>query len=339
MSKLENFIKKSNEIHNYKYSYVKFQYVNAKTSSTIICPEHGEFEQKPDHHTRANAIGCPLCVNANKATVCKQNRINRPNGMRPPLMKKEDFIKLAHDKFGDKFEFDMSNFTGSVQNKIRIKCPIHGWFEKIPRVFMISGHGCSKCGTKSKDSNKTKSYDDFLCKAKILHNDYYSYPEKNRNGYDNRKSKITIVCRKHGEFVKSAQKHLSGQGCFKCRVDELVENGTLLGGYNKKLFNNNVYAANLKGILYYLSLNNGQYFKIGITKNLESRIRGIKCKSKIKTIEILNTYEDTLENVFYLEQDMLEKFNKERISLNFSTELFKRDISNNKFFKKAFGAK
>ncbi len=57
---LKQFIDKSNKIHDNKYNYSKFEYVNAKTPSLIICPikDHGEFVQKPDHHTRKNALGC-----------------------------------------------------------------------------------------------------------------------------------------------------------------------------------------------------------------------------------------------------------------------------------------
>jgi hypothetical protein len=49
--------------------------------------------------------------------------------------------------------------------------------------------------------------------------------------------KIKIICREHGEFIKSAQKHLSGQGCFKCKVKQMVEDGILVGGYSEELFN------------------------------------------------------------------------------------------------------
>lgn len=82
----------------------------------------------------------------------------------------------------------------------------------------------------------------------------------------------------------------------------------------------------------------GEHFKIGITKDLKNRINGIKYKGKktIKNIEILYTYEDTLENVFYLEQDILNMFSKYRITLDYSTELFNKDISNYNFFKKIF---
>ena len=56
---LNEFINESNKIHNNFFSYEKFNYVNAHTKSTIICPIHGEFEQNPNDHLQGK--GCPKC--------------------------------------------------------------------------------------------------------------------------------------------------------------------------------------------------------------------------------------------------------------------------------------
>jgi hypothetical protein len=55
----ENFIKKCKNVHNKKYDYSLVEYTNCKSKVKIICPEHGTFEQSPDHHSRG--IGCPEC--------------------------------------------------------------------------------------------------------------------------------------------------------------------------------------------------------------------------------------------------------------------------------------
>lgn len=55
----ENFIKRATEKHNGKYDYSKVEYVNNHTKVCIICPEHGEFWQKPNDHLRG--IGCFQC--------------------------------------------------------------------------------------------------------------------------------------------------------------------------------------------------------------------------------------------------------------------------------------
>ena len=55
----ESFIAKAREIHGEKYDYSKVEYKNALTKVCIICPEHGEFWQKPNGHLQG--YGCPSC--------------------------------------------------------------------------------------------------------------------------------------------------------------------------------------------------------------------------------------------------------------------------------------
>jgi hypothetical protein len=59
-SSLEDFVKRANEVHNSFYDYSKFTYVNARTPSTIICPDHGEFSTTMDNHVNKSS-GCPVC--------------------------------------------------------------------------------------------------------------------------------------------------------------------------------------------------------------------------------------------------------------------------------------
>ena len=56
----EDFIIKSNEIHNNKYDYSKTIYTVARNKLTITCPHHGDFEQiAVDHMTKG--YGCRHC--------------------------------------------------------------------------------------------------------------------------------------------------------------------------------------------------------------------------------------------------------------------------------------
>ena len=74
---VNDFITKSNKIHNFKYDYSKVKYQNNNTKVCIICPEHGEFWQMPYLHTKCS--GCPCCA--------KNHKLNR-----------EDFIEKAKKK-------------------------------------------------------------------------------------------------------------------------------------------------------------------------------------------------------------------------------------------------
>ena len=55
----QEFINKSNKVHNYKYNYNEVDYINTTTKICITCKIHGEFLQKPSKHLSGQ--GCKLC--------------------------------------------------------------------------------------------------------------------------------------------------------------------------------------------------------------------------------------------------------------------------------------
>jgi group I intron endonuclease len=75
----EDFINRSNTIHDNKYDYSKFKYVDSTTKGKIICPEHGVFWQFPSNHLRGNQ--CNKCANEKKKEgtfkkKCKEMGLN-----------------------------------------------------------------------------------------------------------------------------------------------------------------------------------------------------------------------------------------------------------------------
>lgn len=59
----DEFINKSNIIHNNKYDYSKVFYVHNKMKVEIICPIHGSFYMRPLNHLQK--CGCPKCKMSN----------------------------------------------------------------------------------------------------------------------------------------------------------------------------------------------------------------------------------------------------------------------------------
>jgi len=57
---IEEFIKKSKEVHGDKYDYSKANYKNCRSKVKIICVQHGIFLQEVDNHMRGQ--GCPKCT-------------------------------------------------------------------------------------------------------------------------------------------------------------------------------------------------------------------------------------------------------------------------------------
>jgi very-short-patch-repair endonuclease len=58
-SNTEEFIKKSNIVHQNKYNYSKSNYINDKKKIEMECPIHGIFNQIPSKHLSGQ--GCPDC--------------------------------------------------------------------------------------------------------------------------------------------------------------------------------------------------------------------------------------------------------------------------------------
>ena len=54
------FVERAFKTHKGKYDYSLVDYKGATTNVTIICPEHGQFEQWPSNHIQGK--GCPLCT-------------------------------------------------------------------------------------------------------------------------------------------------------------------------------------------------------------------------------------------------------------------------------------
>jgi len=126
-STIEKFIKYAREKHGDKYNYSKVDYVNSDTKVCIICPEHGEFEQRPNNHTRGD--GCPVCK-------CDKIREKKTSTI-------EKFIKYAREKHGDKYNYSKVDYVNS-DTKVCIICPEHGEFEQRPHNH-LTGNGCPKC--------------------------------------------------------------------------------------------------------------------------------------------------------------------------------------------------
>lgn len=57
---IDQFLEKSNFVHNFKYDYSLVVFKNVKTKVKIKCPIHNIiFEQTPNHHMKG--VGCPIC--------------------------------------------------------------------------------------------------------------------------------------------------------------------------------------------------------------------------------------------------------------------------------------
>jgi len=184
------FINRSIEIHGNYYDYSLVNYKNLTDKVSIICPKHGIYEVSPRVHLISK---CKLCVN---------NNIKLDSDI---------FIKRSLKIHGNKYDYSLINYV-NLRIKIKIICKKHGIFEQTPNSH-LSGSGCPKC------ANNYSSKENFLKKTKKIHGNRYDYSLVK---YINAKTKIKIICRKHGVFKQTPNSHLNGAGCSICNRNQLT---------------------------------------------------------------------------------------------------------------------
>lgn len=327
IKKFERFLKKARLKHGNKFDYSQGVYVSARLPLKIICPHHKDFYQCPANHF--GKYGCPKCAIESKKGPKK------PTGPHPQKrISKEEYLEKCINKYGNKFQYDLTEYVELTQNHpIIVICPNHGPTQQKPENHLGTGvkTGCPECGKEQKRKKKTNSYDSILKRINHIHKNKYKYPEENRQNYLNQSSQIKITCPTHETFIQRAQKHINGRGCHKCKIEELIEQKILAGTYTTKFFNRNPSFKVLPAILYYLKINDGEFYKIGITRTtVANRIKSLKSLSKgiIHKVELLKTKTDTLYKCFQDEQSILSLNKNLRIYENWSTELFTKDITN-----------
>ena len=192
----EEFIKKAREFHGDKYDYSLVDYKNAYTKIKIICPIHGEFEQRPNNHL--DGRGCIKCANQNKGK--KISKTNTKNT--------DYFINKSKEIHGDKYDYSKVNYINN-RTKVEIICPKHGSFFIRPDSHTSDKRGCPKCGKES----RFLTNEEVIKQFKEVHGDKYDYSKVN---YVNDRTKVEIICPKHGSFWQIPNSHKCGSGCPYC---------------------------------------------------------------------------------------------------------------------------
>lgn len=128
----------------------------------------------------------------------------------------EEFINLAKDKHGDKYDYSLVQYKNK-ETKVEIICPIHGVFHQQPNLHLM-GSGCPKCSYIYRGNLFKKSLDKFILESNKVHNNFYSY---DKFEYIDSHVKSIINCPIHGDFEQKPNDHLNGKGCPKCNMSHL----------------------------------------------------------------------------------------------------------------------
>jgi hypothetical protein len=195
----EEFIKDAKRIFGDKYDYSKVDYKGAHKKVIITCSEHGDFEMKPNCHLTNQ--GCCKC--GRKQTSVKLSST------------KDEFIQKSKEIFGDKYDYSKVDYNGN-KTKVCIICKIHGEFLQKPNGH-LDGNGCNSCAIILNADRNRKTLEEFIKEAKEIHKDKYDYSKVFYTNSREKREKIIIICKKHGEFLQSPEDHTKSKaGCPFC---------------------------------------------------------------------------------------------------------------------------
>ena len=332
-------------VHGDRYDYSKVIYTGVKSKVTIVCKEHGPYTTTMDSHLQGK--NCPKCVGGvrsnttefiTKANLVHNNVYNyslvdyKNNTTKVKLIcpihgeflispnnhlagvgcKKckgklvtntDELMEFGKIKFPDKHTYEKTIFVSSIA-KVIITCKEHGDFNISPNSYQNSKYGCPSCAGRTQCTT-TNVIDRF----KEIHGDTYDYSTVN---YLTMHTKVFFTCTRCNQVIsQTPRNHLNGDGCSSCSSN----------GFNPRL----------PAILYYLSINNGQAYKIGITNRSVAKRFTVKDKKSITVLK--EWFYDKGEDAFQEELRVLREFKSfkyEGVNLLSSgnTELFCCDVLN-----------
>lgn len=175
-----------------QYNSEKYELVEFKDCMhvTVKCKKCGYLRT-----TNANNIyryGCPKC--GQESTHDKQK------------LSQSEFIKRSKLLHNNLYSYDKVNYI-NYSTPVIITCPIHGDFAQSPGKH-LNGQGCPTC------AGKEFSTQEFIRRAKLVHNNKYDYSETE---YIDAHTPLKIICPKHGVYYQIPYVHFGMKcGCPTC---------------------------------------------------------------------------------------------------------------------------
>jgi hypothetical protein len=126
-------------------------------------------------------------------------------------MSRRDFLQKAHEVHGDKYDYSKVEYK-TARIPVSIICKTHGVFAQTPDNH-LRGMGCLHCGRAQAAAKRKHTTEVFLKRAAEVHGSRYDYSNVK---YVTGRSRVTIVCPKHGPFEQVGNSHLAGKGCQEC---------------------------------------------------------------------------------------------------------------------------
>ena len=175
----EQFINECKEIWGDKYDYSLVEYIGSLKPIKIIY----------------------------NGVIFEQIASSHINGLKPELnMNRDWFIKRSKDKWGDKYDYSLVEYT-NCKAKVKII------YKKTGEIYEQTPEGHLKNAPENIHLSIRRTTEKFIEESIKIHKDKYDYSLVN---YITNSTKVNIICKKHGIFSQVPQSHLIGNGCKKC---------------------------------------------------------------------------------------------------------------------------
>jgi Zn finger protein HypA/HybF involved in hydrogenase expression len=191
----QELIARFEDKHGQTYDYAQVKGTGTKKPVTIVCRQHGLFQQLPSNHLRGS--GCPKCG------------ILRAGEKRK--LDQQEFEKRVRAAHGDRYGLSLAVYVTQYDN-VMVECTEHGQFLILP-LNLWQGGGCPKCARRQNGLNHRITQDDYLCRVDHIHGTTYDH---SLIQFEHMRDKIVVVCRDHGQFWPTAANYLAGRGCPDC---------------------------------------------------------------------------------------------------------------------------
>lgn len=123
----------------------------------------------------------------------------------------EDYINEVKKIHGDKYDYSKIIYINNHTN-VCVICFKHGEFNIRPD-HLKNGSGCKECFKEEQSKRHLLTNEQFIQKAKEIHNNKYDYSVTNYRGH---RYGVDLICPIHGKFTQNAGDHLRGCGCKEC---------------------------------------------------------------------------------------------------------------------------
>lgn len=176
----------------------------------------------------------------------------------PLLLNKEIMISRFKKVHADRYDYSLVEYKGSDVN-VDIICKVHGVFSQRADGH-AKGKNCPKCAKRYKPSNE-----EYIEKCIAKFGDRFDY---SKTKYINTRTKVTVICTKHGEFETMPFAYLNSiNGCVKCSgvsklsLDEFIANAKNIHG-EKYQYNKIKHLKNVRSKVIVTCTKHGDFLKI-----------------------------------------------------------------------------